>query len=285
MSISRMDKIIKMCFALILCLIFVANVSGISVSATKNTIQIKRSISGWSVPANSVKKSSTEMYLYPGDIVYFNFTYTPASISMSFGLRTPSNKFKLFNTDGSGIAKGAITITEEGIHRFRVRNNSSSYDATISGNYCTGCSYSFRSPYIAKKISQEYKSSHYGLDIVETTSGAIAKYPIYSINKGTVKVSKYSASAGYYAVVVGNNGYTVRYLHMDNSPSVSVDEQVNYSDLIGYVGKEGAGSTGYHLHIDVNTIGAYYGGDSSNNVNYDTTIDPQPLFPHIGFTY
>ena len=59
---------------------------------------------------------------------------------------------------------------------------------------------------------------------------------------------------------------------MDNSPSVSVDEQVNYSDLIGYVGKEGAGSTGYHLHIDVNTIGAYYGGDSSNNVNYDTTI-------------
>lgn len=56
MSISRMDKIIKMCFALILCLIFVANVSGISVSATKNTIQIKRSISGWSVPANSVKK-------------------------------------------------------------------------------------------------------------------------------------------------------------------------------------------------------------------------------------
>lgn len=46
MSISRMDKIIKMCFALILCLIFVADVSGISVSATKNTIQIKRSISG-----------------------------------------------------------------------------------------------------------------------------------------------------------------------------------------------------------------------------------------------
>ena len=42
---------------------------------------------------------------------------------------------------------------------------------------------------------------------------------------------------------------------INKSVAEIIKDEVNYSDLIGYVGKEGAGSTGYHLHIDVNTIG------------------------------
>lgn len=149
--------------------------------------------------------------------------------------------------------------------------------------YSTGCSYTFRSPKLATNISQSYSSSHYGIDIVAETSSAIAGYPIYSIGCGTVKVATYSPTAGYYVVVVGDGGYTSRYLHMNSQPSVSVNSSVTQSTLLGYVGTTGT-STGYHLHLDVNTVGAYYGGDGSGNVNYNTTIDPETLFPQINFT-
>ena len=52
--------------------------------------------------------------------------------------------------------------------------------------------------------------------------------------------------------------------------------------LLGYVGSTGT-SSGAHLHLDVNTVGAYYGGTNSNNVNKDTTINPVTLFPQISF--
>lgn len=40
-------------------------------------IPVSRSFD-WSVNANKSKVSTTELYLYPGDIVYFNCTYTPS---------------------------------------------------------------------------------------------------------------------------------------------------------------------------------------------------------------
>lgn len=284
MSNTKENKLMKLCATLIICLLCIVNIYSLPVSAVASDLPVIRSVNGWSVPAGSTKQSSTGVYLYPGDIVYFDFTYTPSHTSMSFGLLTPSNTFKLFNTAGSGIAKSTITITEEGVYKFRVRNNSSSYDATINGKYYTGCSYPFRSPYVAKKISTSYTSSHYGLDIVATTPGAIEGYPIYSIQKGTVEVAEFSASAGYYVVIIGDNGYTSRYLHMQDTLEVNAGDNVTYTTLLGYVGNSGI-STGPHLHIDVNTVNGTAGESSGGTINYNTTIDPESLFPQISFTY
>lgn len=284
MSTTKKTIALRLLAVILICITCLANFNITANAAVTCDIPVSRNVNGWVVSAGSSKQSSTELYLYPGDIVNFNFTYTPASASMSFGLLTPSNKFRLFNTTaGSGVARYTMTINEEGVHKFRVRNNSSGQNVTINGRYSTGCSYPFRSSYMATKISQSYSSSHYGLDIVAATAGAIAGYPIYSIESGTVKVATYSSTAGYYAVVVGNGGYTTRYLHMNSDPKVSVNDVITQSTLIGYVGTSGT-STGYHLHLDVNTVGAYYGGSGSNNVNYNTTIDPKPLFPQISFT-
>lgn len=62
----------------------------------------------------------------------------------------------------------------------------------------------------------------------------------------------------------------------------TVNDTVTQSTLLGYVGNTGT-STGAHLHLDVNTVGAYYGGTASNNVNKDTTINLVTLFPQISF--
>lgn len=262
---------LRLLAVILICITCLANFNITANAAVTCDIPVSRNVNSWVVPAGSSKQSSTELYLHPGDIVYFDFTYTPASVSMSFGLLTPSNKFRLFNTTaGSGVARNTITIKEQGIYKFRVRNNSSGQNVTINGRYSTGCSYPFRGSYIAKKISQSYSSSHYGMDIVESTPGAIAGYQIYSVGSGTVKVATYSSSAGYYAVVVGNGGYTTRYLHMNSQPKVSTESAIDESTLIGYVGNSGK-STGYHLHIDVNTVNGYYGGSASNNVNSNTS--------------
>lgn len=281
MSITQKSKLIRFVVAIFICFALMSSFSVKASAAVTCDVPVTRSISGWSVAAGQTKQSTTELYLYPGDIVYFNFTYTPTSSGVSFGLLTPSNTFRVFNAT-SGKAVYTMTINEQGIHKFRVKNNSS-VSISVSGKYSTGCSYPFRSSYMATKLSQAYGSSHYGLDIVASTAGAIAGYPIYSIGCGDVKVATYSSSAGYYVVVVGDDGYTTRYLHMNSQPSVSVNNSVSQSTLLGYVGTSG-NSTGYHLHLDVNTVGAYYGGSASNNVNYNTTIDPKPLFPHISFT-
>lgn len=285
MSTTKKTITLRLLAVILICITCLANFNITANAAVTCDIPVSRNVNGWVVPAGSSKQSTTELYLYPGDIVYFNFTYTPTSASMSFGLTTPSNKFRLFNTSaGSGVASYTMTINEEGVHKFKVRNNSSGQNVTVNGRYSTGCSYPFRSSYMATKISQSYSSSHYGMDIVASTPGGIAGYPIYSVGSGTVKVSTYSSSAGYYAVVVGKGGYTTRYLHMNSQPSVSVESAINESTLIGYVGNSGT-SSGYHLHIDVNTVNGYYGGSASNNVNSSTTIDPKTLFPQISFTY
>lgn len=285
MSTTKKSTTMRFLTVILVCLICLANFNITADAAVTCDVPITRNINGWSVPAGSSKRSSTELYLYPGDIVYFNFTYTNSNVVMSFGLVTPSNTFKNFKTGaGSGVARGAIIIAEEGIHKFRVKNNSSNFDVTINGYYSTGSSYPFRSPYNAKKISQKYGTSHYGLDIVETTPGAVEGYPIYSIQKGSVYIAKYSSSAGYYVVILGDNGYTSRYLHMKDDLKVRAGDTATYQTLLGYAGNTGD-SHGAHLHIDVNTVNGTAGESSGGTINYNTTIDPQSLFPQISFTY
>ncbi len=99
----------------------------------------------------------------------------------------------------------------------------------------TGWSYMFHSPQIATKISQAYSSSHYGIDIVHAISGVVEGYPVYATGNGTVKVATKSTSAGNYVVIVLDNGYTARYLHLKNLPEVSVNQRVTYNSRLGLV--------------------------------------------------
>lgn len=266
-------------------ILLLSNINITACAAVTCDIPVTHYINYKSIATEGTYQDTEGLYLYPGDIVYYNFTYTNSNVVMSFGLVTPSNQFRYFNTGaGSGVAKSYLTITEEGIHKFEVRNNSSNYAVTINGYYSTGSSYPFRSPKLAKTISQKYKQSHYGLDIVETTSGAIEGYPIYSIQKGSVKIAQKSSTAGYYVVIIGDNGYTSRYLHMNDVPVVKSGNAATYTTLLGYAGNSGD-SHGAHLHIDVNTVNGTSGGASGGTITYNTTIDPESLFPQISFIY
>lgn len=144
-------------------------------------------------------------------------------------------------------------------------------------------SYMFRNPYMARHISQKYSVSHYGVDMT-VAGGEILGYPVYSVSTGTVLYENYSSSAGYYAAIKMNDGYTVRYLHLQARSLVSENQTVTSASQIGYVGDTG-NSTGPHLHFDVNTVGAISGGTGSSNVNYGTTVDPLDFYSDYAFTY
>ena len=72
-------------------------------------IPVSRSFD-WPVNANKSKVSTTELYLYPGDIVYFNCTYTPSVSGVKFGLSGPSGV--KMQSASSGSFKYTMTITE-----------------------------------------------------------------------------------------------------------------------------------------------------------------------------
>lgn len=94
--------------------------------------------------------------------------------------------------------------------------------------------------------------------------------PISAAAGGTVQVSEYSDSYGYYCVIYHSNGATTLYAHMNSQPVVSVGDTVSAGDLIGYVGATGW-ATGAHLHFEIRVNGA--------------TVDPLSYFPDMAFTY
>lgn len=147
--------------------------------------------------------------------------------------------------------------------------------------------YVFRGSKTASKISQDYSSSHYGLDIVHATQGEIVNdYTLYSVKSGTVLFSavEMSSTAGWYVVIDLDSDYgkteTVRYLHLKYKSLLKKDNSVTSNSIVGIVGNTGY-SFGEHLHFDVNTVQALYGGDTNQNVNYNTTVDPKPYFETI----
>lgn len=94
---------------------------------------------------------------------------------------------------------------------------------------------------------------HNGIDI---SGGGVAGKPIVaSANGQVIATMPTSASGGYGEYVIISHGYidgslvTTHYAHMMNY-TVSVGQNVNQGDVIGYVGTTGA-STGYHLHFEV----------------------------------
>ena len=129
----------------------------------------------------------------------------------------------------------------------------------------------------------EGSSRHKGLDIVAERRGKSKGYTLSSVAEGTVLYEGYSKTAGNYIAIKLNDGFTVRYLHMMNRSPKKIKSAVKKGEYIGNVGTSG-NSTGYHLHFDCNTVGAYRGGENSKTVNYSTCVDPAPFFPRIKFT-
>ena len=101
---------------------------------------------------------------------------------------------------------------------------------------------------------------HYGVDI-----GAPQGTPIYAVRPGVVEFAGYGGGAGNFVKIRHDSGYTTRYLHMVDLPSVSSGQMVRKGQVIGYVGSTGW-STGPHLHFEM-----YENGQ---------VIDPLPKLPN-----
>ena len=70
---------------------------------------------------------------------------------------------------------------------------------------------------------------------------------------GTVIISQWSDSYGYYVVIDHGNSTTL-YAHMSRL-NVSVGQYVNQGDTVGNVGSTGL-STGNHLHFEISINGS-----------------------------
>ena len=267
---------------------------GISVNAAVTcTIPYAATVSNKQIAANKYVRYSNELYLYPGDIVYLNFTYTSSSANVWFGLSTPSNQFR-YASGTSGKLQRSFTIKEEGIHKVKIQNNSSA-SITVNGKFSTGCSYPFRGSSIPTALSRGYKTGHYGIDIIDTYPNDIDGREIYSIvSANTGKVVEIfdepdsSTGRGHCVVIesTSNNVYGTStkirtiYMHMRYAPSVSKGNTVTKgSTQIGQVGNTGA-SGGTHLHY-----GVISDGSSGGSLTQSRTLNPFWFYPDTTFTY
>lgn len=88
------------------------------------------------------------------------------------------------------------------------------------------------------------RTFHNGIDIAVSTGT-----PLYSSTTGIVTTSAYSETAGNYIIVTMENGWCVKYMHLDTR-NVLVGESVIKGQEIGATGNTGR-STGSHLHLEV----------------------------------
>lgn len=116
--------------------------------------------------------------------------------------------------------------------------------------------------YVSSGYGMRWGRLHKGIDIA---GSGIYRKPIVAANSGTVIIAQNSYTPGYsygrYVVIDHGGGYSTLYGHAD-SLNVSVGQQVNMGDVIGYVGTTG-NSYGYHLHFEIRINGI-----AQNPMNY-----------------
>jgi murein DD-endopeptidase MepM/ murein hydrolase activator NlpD len=224
----------------------------------------------------------------------------------------------MMQTDGNfvvyGIKNGAMTaLWNAGTHVYgsgtyrlelgddsvlRVKKNGNTvWNSPNAPINSSGWSYMFTEAdnrYISSGYKLSERPDHYGIDII-STNGYTYIYgdAIRNVSAGNVVVSQaLNATAGNYVVVETNTIDTntnkkikVRYLHMKDSPSVTIG-QIAQGTIVGYVGNTGDVSpkptssnpyNGTHLHFDVNNQGKNSGISSADALN------PQKFFPGITF--
>lgn len=91
---------------------------------------------------------------------------------------------------------------------------------------------------------------HKGIDIGVPTGS-----PIVATKAGTVCISSYSSSAGYYVMINHGNGVMSYYMH-NSRLLVNVGEKVSAGQTIALAGSTGI-STGPHLHFAITVNGSY----------------------------
>lgn len=93
------------------------------------------------------------------------------------------------------------------------------------------------------------RTQHNGIDIAG--SGAII-----AAASGTVSISSYSSSYGYYIKINHGNGFETLYAHLQPNLLVSAGQSVQQGQRIGTMGTTGV-STGVHLHFEVRVNGRF----------------------------
>lgn len=273
-----------------------ANTMSLSATMT-GTISSENDIDWYKFTTNSSGVYRIGLSSIPEDVDYELALYGPSSNELAKSISI--NKY-----ESICMSLNASTVYYIKVYSFRGYSSTKKYQLRISTTEQSkeNWSYCFRGSKMATKITtnyQPYSSTypHYGIDIVHDTDGEIANdYPLYSVKSGTVLYAstQMSNSAGWYVAIDIDSAYgnteTVRYLHLKESPLVSTGDSVTQNTVLGYVGNTGtvypAPSTsnpnaGAHLHFDVNTVHAIYGGSSSSNVNASTAVDPKPYFESI----
>ncbi len=98
--------------------------------------------------------------------------------------------------------------------------------------------------------------------------------PIIAAAGGKVVTATHTSDNGYYVVInhsggtTESTGFTTRYIHM-KSLSVAQNNDVIQGQLLGYMGSEGLGSTGVHLHFGVR----YNGSGLSSSYGQYVVVD------------
>lgn len=124
-------------------------------------------------------------------------------------------------------------------NRYYVNNNGSSGGGGATGNFILPLD-SYQA--CICRPSEYY----YGASDFKVSSWT----PIKAVDGGTVTQAYYHYSYGNFVDIDHGNGWTSRYAHMVQTPSVSAGQGVSQGQVIGYVGSTGD-STGPHLHLEM----------------------------------
>ena len=83
------------------------------------------------IPAHSQSRAHGSFSMAAGETVTIKASYSPFSVSVDFGLITPSGSYRYFSVTNGSIDK-TILIEESGNYIFQIRNNSN-FEIQVSG--------------------------------------------------------------------------------------------------------------------------------------------------------
>ncbi|MFY0760182.1 peptidoglycan DD-metalloendopeptidase family protein [Metabacillus dongyingensis] len=106
------------------------------------------------------------------------------------------------------------------------------------------------------RVSSEFGESrstggHYAVDFAGKTPGGAMGAKIPSISAGTVtQVFNNNKTAGNGVTIKGPDGYSYRYIHMKDAPTLKVGDKISIGQNLGLIGSTGR-SSGPHLDLKV----------------------------------
>jgi len=123
---------------------------------------------------------------------------------------------------------------------------------------------------------------HDGVDINLGYGSQDKGTPVYATHDGMVGGARYSGGAGNMVVINSPDGdFRTRYMHLENfAEGLNEGDQIREGQLIGYLGTTG-GSTGPHLHYEIEKKNKKGRFDPINPIKYGKLIDPQYMINSI----